>query len=47
MIKWIYEGRFLENKETLFYLATSLIILIIVITFILVRKELKKYHENK
>ena len=47
MIKWIYEGRYLENKETLFIISTSVIILIIVITFILVWKELKKYHENK
>lgn len=47
MIKWIYEGRFLENNETLFYLSTLVIVLIIVITFILVWKELKKYHENK
>ena len=47
MIKWIYEGRFLENKDLLFYLDTSIIILIIIATFILVWKELKKYHENK
>ena len=46
MIKWIYEGRFLENKETLFFLAISIIILIIIITFILVWKELK-HHENR
>ena len=46
MIKWIYEGRFLENKDLLFYLALLVIILIIVVTFILAWKELK-HHENK
>ena len=47
MIKWIYEGKFLENKDLLFLIATIIIIIIIIITFILVWKELKKYHENK
>ena len=46
MIKWIYNGNYLENKDLLFLIATLIIILIIIVTFILVWKELK-HHENK
>ena len=44
MIKWIYNNVYLENHELLFYIAVSIIILIIIITIYLVRKELKNVH---
>ena len=44
MIKWIYNNVYLENHELLFYIAISIIVLIIIITIYLVRKELKNVH---
>ncbi len=44
MIKWIYNNVYLENHELLFYIAVSIIVLIIIITIYLVRKELKNVH---
>ena len=45
MIKWIYNNVYLENHELLFYIAISIIVLIIIITIYLVRKELKNVHK--
>ena len=46
MIKWIYEKIFLEQHDTLFITSMIIIILIILVTIYLVRKELK-YDANK
>ena len=45
MIKWIYNNVYLENHELLFYIAISIIVLIVIITIYLVRKELKNVHK--
>ncbi len=44
MIRWIYNNVYLENQELLFYIAIAIIVLIILITIYLVRKELKNVH---
>ena len=44
MIRWIYNNAYLENQELLFYIAIAIIVLIILITIYLVRKELKNVH---
>ncbi len=44
MIKWIYDDILLERQELLFISCMAIILLIIIVTIFLVRKELK---ENK
>ena len=41
-MEWIYHRIFLEKQDTLFIVCVSIIILIILITIFLVRKELHK-----
>ena len=41
MVKWYFQNYFLENRELLFYICLGIILLIIIFTAYLVRKELK------
>ena len=41
MIKWIYNNVYLENKDLLFIICVIILIMIIILTFYFVGKELK------
>jgi len=42
VVKWIFNNEYLEQNELLFYIAVTVIILVIAITIYLVTKELRK-----
>ncbi len=45
MIKWVFNNYYLEGRDTLFYIAVGVLLLIILLTIYFVCKELK--NENK
>lgn len=46
-MKWIYNNLYILKHENLFYIYLGLVVAMIVITGVLVYKELKKSNENK